>query len=92
MPEACVTIQRQFKWVEKLADRNLLKFSRQKWQTLILGRSNLRHQYILEPPSLKAAFQKRTLGFCVDTKENMSLQCAFAAIVSEPRDLILSFN
>jgi len=46
-PESCVAIQRDINSLEKWADRNLVKFSKEKCKVLSLGRNKPRHQYML---------------------------------------------
>jgi len=45
--EGRAAIQRDIHRQEKWADRNLMKFSKEKCKVLQLGRNNSRHQYML---------------------------------------------
>jgi len=45
---------------ERWADKNLMKFSKENCGVLHLARNSPKHQYMLGPPSWKAALQKRT--------------------------------
>ena len=46
-PGGCVAIQRDLDRLAKWADRNLMKFNKEKCQVLPLGRNNSMHQYVL---------------------------------------------
>jgi len=59
-PEGCAAVWRDMDRLEKWADRNLTKFSKEKCEVLPLGRNNPMHQDRLGLPSWKAAWQKRT--------------------------------
>ncbi|KAK4828882.1 hypothetical protein QYF61_001440 [Mycteria americana] len=61
MPEGHTAIQRDLNRLEEWANRNVMQFNK-KSKVLHLGRSNPMHQYMLGPPSWKAALQKRTWG------------------------------
>ncbi|KAK4811119.1 hypothetical protein QYF61_019750 [Mycteria americana] len=58
---------------------NLMKFNNGKYKVLHLGRNNPMHQYVQGNDWLKSRFSEKDLGVLVDTKLNMSQQCAIAA-------------
>ncbi|GAB0209608.1 mitochondrial enolase superfamily member 1 [Grus japonensis] len=77
-PEGHAAIQRDLNRLEKWADRNLMKFNRGKCQVLPLRRNDPRHQYILGATQLEISLAEKALELLVDTKLNMSQQCALA--------------
>jgi len=79
MPEGCAAIQRDLGRLEKWADRNILKFDKEKCKVLHLGRNPPRHQDVLGGSWLASSSAKKTLGVLADIKLNMSQRCALAA-------------
>ncbi|KAK4828911.1 hypothetical protein QYF61_001469 [Mycteria americana] len=65
--------------LEKWADRNLMKFNKEKYKVLHLGRKNPVHQYMLEATQVESSFAEKDLGVLVNTKFNMNQQCALVA-------------
>ncbi|GAB0210381.1 mitochondrial enolase superfamily member 1, partial [Grus japonensis] len=102
--DGCTAIQRALERLENRAERNLMKFNKGKCQALHLWRNNPMHQYMLEANRLESSFAEKNLGgLLVDTKLNMSQQCALAAkkadgilgcirrsVASRSREVILS--
>lgn len=67
-------------WRNVLA-RNLLKLGKRMCRVVPLGRSSLRHQDRLGNDSLQSILAEKTLGFLLDPKLTMSLQCTIVAKV-----------
>lgn len=61
-PEGCAGIKRDLDRMKKWADRNFMKFNKEKCKVLQLRRNNPRHQDMLRVPSWKAATKERTWG------------------------------
>ncbi|KAK4829139.1 hypothetical protein QYF61_002354 [Mycteria americana] len=78
-PEGCAAIQRDLNRLEKWADGNLMKFNKENWKVLHLGRKNPRHQYMLGATQLESSLAEKDLGTLVATKFNISQQCALVA-------------
>ncbi|KAK4830009.1 LOW QUALITY PROTEIN: hypothetical protein QYF61_008272 [Mycteria americana] len=74
-PEGCAAVQRDLDRLEKWAERNLMKFNK-KYSILHLGRKNSMHQHMLGADQLESGLAENNLGVLVDTKLNMSQQCA----------------
>ena len=74
-PEGCASIQRDLTGLEKWADRNLIKFNKEKCRVLRPRRSNSVHQYMLGTDWLESSFAEKNLRILLD-KLNMGQQCA----------------
>ena len=61
IPEGRAAIQRDLDELEKWADRNLMKFNKQKCKALHLGRNTTRHQYTLEGSQLETSLSRKDL-------------------------------
>ncbi|GAB0184084.1 mitochondrial enolase superfamily member 1 [Grus japonensis] len=72
-------VQRDLDRLEKWTNRNLMKFIKGKCKILHLARNNPTHQYMLGITWLESSFAEKALGVLVDTKLNMSQQCALVA-------------
>ncbi|KAK4829689.1 hypothetical protein QYF61_006064 [Mycteria americana] len=55
-------IQRDLKTLEKWDDRNLMKFNKEKYEVLHLGRNNPMHQYMLGATQLESSFAEKDWG------------------------------
>ena len=77
-----------------------MKFNQGKCQVLHLGRNNPRHQYMPVADWLGSSFAEKDEGVLVDTRLDMSQQCALPAkaanstlgcirqsVISRPRDV-----
>ncbi|KAK4823959.1 hypothetical protein QYF61_008345 [Mycteria americana] len=69
-----------------MVDGNLSKFNRGKCKLLHLGKNSLKHKYALGSDWLESSFTEKALRALVNTKLNMSQQCAF----EEKADSLLS--
>ncbi|KFP29267.1 hypothetical protein N325_07957, partial [Colius striatus] len=65
--------------LESWAERNLVRFNKDKCRVLHLGRNNPTHQYRLEVKLLQRSSAERNLGVLIDNKLNMSRQCTLVA-------------
>ena len=57
-----------------------MQFNKETCQILHLGRNNPMHQYMLGAIQLESSMAEKNLGVLVDTRLNMSQQCALAAL------------
>ena len=76
----CAT-QRDHNRLEKWADRNFVKFNKEKCKVLHLGRNNPMHQYMLGAVQLESSLAEKDLGVLVDIKLAVGQQWAPAAKV-----------
>lgn len=67
--------QRDLEKVEKYAERNLMKFNKEKCIVLPVKMNNTMHQYMLGASQLESNSAKQELGALVDNKLTMNLGC-----------------
>ncbi|KAK4827204.1 hypothetical protein QYF61_015232 [Mycteria americana] len=85
MSEGCAAIQRNLNRLKKWANRNLIMFNKnlmmfnKKYKVLQLGKNSPMHQYMLGATHVHRSLAEMDLVVLVDTKLNMSQQCALAA-------------
>ncbi|GAB0204351.1 mitochondrial enolase superfamily member 1 [Grus japonensis] len=77
--EGTATLQEDLGRLEEWANKNLMKFNKDKCKVLHLGKHNPRVQHRLGSTRLGSSSVERDLGVLVDSKLNMSEQCAAVA-------------
>ncbi|GAB0187908.1 mitochondrial enolase superfamily member 1 [Grus japonensis] len=96
-------VQRDLNRLNKQANRNLMKFSKEKCKLLRLGRNNPRHQYVLGAAQLDSSLAEKgpgcPLGHQVDQqwalaakKANGILGCIRQSIASRSKEVILPLS
>lgn len=78
--EGKIAIQRDLGKSEKWADRNFVKFNKDKSNVLWLGWSNPLQQYKLRTNWLASSFAEKDLPVLVDSRLNVSQRCALAVL------------
>jgi len=78
-PEGFAAVQRNLNRLEKRAERNLMKFIKEKCKVLYLGNNNLIHQYVLGTTQMENSLTEKDLGIFVDTRLNTSQQSTLVA-------------
>jgi len=78
-PEGHAAIQRDLNRLEKWTDRNLIPFNKGKCKVTHLGRNNPMHQNMLGASQLESNSTEKDQGVLVDSRLNMSQQCALVA-------------
>jgi len=59
-PDECAASQRDLDRLEKRATRNLMKFNKEKCQTVYLAKNSPMNQYLLGPTDWRVALQRRS--------------------------------
>ncbi|GAB0177678.1 mitochondrial enolase superfamily member 1 [Grus japonensis] len=77
--EGRATLQEDLDRLEEWANKNLMKFNKDKCKVLHLGKHNPAVQHRLGSTWLESSSVERDLGVLVDNKLNMSEQCAAVA-------------
>lgn len=77
----CDVTHRNLNKLEKLTNRNFVRFSKEKCQVLHLGRNSFLCQY-RGSTSWKAELQKSFLRVLVDAKLTIRQQCTFSAKIN----------
>ncbi|GAB0204286.1 mitochondrial enolase superfamily member 1 [Grus japonensis] len=77
--EGRATLQEDLDRLEEWANKNLMKFNKDKCKVLHLGKHNPGVQHRLGSTWLESSSVERDLGVLVDNKPNMSEQCAAVA-------------
>ncbi|GAB0177780.1 mitochondrial enolase superfamily member 1 [Grus japonensis] len=78
-PEGCTAIQRDLGRLESQAERNLMKFNKDKCKVLHLGRNNPKRQHRLEVDLLGSSSLEKDLGLVVGNKLSISQRRALVA-------------
>ncbi|KAJ7399366.1 rna-directed dna polymerase from mobile element jockey-like [Pitangus sulphuratus] len=78
-PECCAALQKDLDRLERWAEKNLLKFNKDKCRVLHLEKSNPGHQYSLGANLLESSSMEKDLGVLMDNKLSISQQCVLVA-------------
>jgi len=78
-PEECAAMWRDLHRLEKRANKNLMKFNKEKCEVLHLVRKNFIHQYMLGDTQLESSVAEKDLGVLMDTKLDTSQLCTLMA-------------
>ena len=79
VPEGHEATERDLNGLEQGADRNLIKFNKEKCKVLHLGRNNPMHRYMMGTTPLKSSFAEKDLVVLVGTKLTTRQQYALVA-------------
>ncbi|KAJ7414042.1 hypothetical protein WISP_86992 [Willisornis vidua] len=78
-PEGCAAIQWDLVRLESWAERNLMKFNKDKCKALYLGRNNTRYHYRFGVDLLESSSAEKDVGVLVDDRLTMIQLCALVA-------------
>lgn len=74
---------------EEWAERNVIKFNKQRYKILYPGKINFTHQYVVGTKKLKCSCKDKELEVLMKQKLNLSQQCALTPKRPTPYQIVL---